>query len=64
VALQLGRATRRKIEEITGMGLDQWEKWTGRVKQVRYTKTRNNWYGVGSMGKMDWESETGEVYKD
>jgi hypothetical protein len=47
VALQLGRATRRKIEEITGMGLDQWEKWTERVKKMRYTRTRNNHHGAG-----------------
>jgi hypothetical protein len=47
VALQLGRATRRRTEEITVMGLDQGEKWTESVKQMRYTKTRNNHHGVG-----------------
>jgi hypothetical protein len=33
MALQLGSATRRKIEEITGMGLDQCEKWTERERE-------------------------------
>jgi hypothetical protein len=47
VALQLGRATRRKIEEITGMGLHQWEKWTERGKQMRYAQARNNHLGAG-----------------